>query len=156
MALAALHRRVFVCQRKTRRAVIEFSVGPSRDWMARRARRGARRETCCHVIRNISTDCCRTLPRRLVAPHTICRIERVIPADVARRTRSWRRRKVGSYECEASRAVVELAGGPRRDRMARRACCGTRRKASRHVIRNISADCCRALPRRLVTPHTIS
>ena len=37
VALAALHRGVLVRERETGRAVIEFSIGPRGDWMARRA-----------------------------------------------------------------------------------------------------------------------
>ncbi len=71
MALATLHRRVLVRQREARRTVIEFSVGPRRDRVTSRASARRRWETRCNVIRHVAAESCRTLPRRLMAAHTI-------------------------------------------------------------------------------------
>ncbi len=53
----ACDAKVFVGEREAGGAVIEFSVRPFRDGMARSALRGGGRETGSNVIGNISSDC---------------------------------------------------------------------------------------------------
>ena len=51
------------CEREAKSIVIELSVGPGRDGMARRTRGGCRWESSCDVIRNIAAKSRRALPR---------------------------------------------------------------------------------------------
>jgi len=121
MALAALNRRVFVGERETCRAVVEFSVSPSRDRMARRARRRGGREARRDVIRNIAAERGGLVPVRRVARHAVGRIQCVVAIDVASGASRRRRRHVSSNKSETGRTVIKLAVRPRGDGMARRA-----------------------------------
>lgn len=94
VALAALHRCVFIRQRETRGAVIELAISPGRDRMAGSAGGSCRRKAASDVIRNIAAKCSCALPGGLVAAQTIGRIERVIVVDMAGRARCRSRRHV--------------------------------------------------------------
>ncbi len=72
VALVALHRCVLVRERKAGGAVVEFAIGPGRDWVARRAGSSRGWKACSDVIRNVATNRGCALPSRRVAAHAIC------------------------------------------------------------------------------------
>ncbi len=110
------HVRTDECE--TGRTVIELSVGPRRDRMARCARSGGRWETRGDVVRNIAPNRRRALPRRLMAAHAIGGIERVIVVDMARSARSRCRRHVRARKREPRDAVIEGSRIPTFGRVA--------------------------------------
>ena len=143
MALAALHGGVFVCQREARRAVVELSIRPCRNRVAGRAGSRGAGKAGRDVVRHISAERRRALPRRLMTAHAIGRVQRVIVVDMARRARSRRRRHMCSHQRKSRQAVVKRSGIPAFRRVAIRTIhqrkCRTRGRVHRVI---------RLLPRR--------
>jgi len=123
MAHAASHSRVPVRERETRRAVVERSRRPGRNWMARGALRRRRREACRNMVRNVAADARRAIKRRRVAPVTVRGIQGVVVVDVAGRAGRRRGRHVRAHQSEACDAVIERRGIPAFGRVAVRAVC---------------------------------
>ncbi len=127
--LAAVgHEGVRVCQREPERGVIELAVGPLSDGVALGAGSGRRGEARLDVIRHIAAERRRGVPRRLVAAHTVRRVQCVIVADVAGSAGRGRRRSMRARQRETGGAVVERSGVPAFRGMASRT---IRRRKSR-------------------------
>ena len=127
--LAAVgHQGVRVCQWEPERGVIELAVGPLGDGVALGASRSRRGEARLDVIRHIAAERRRGVPRRLVAAHTVSRVQCVIVADVAGSAGRGRRRSMRARQRETGGAVVERSGAPAFGGMASRA---IRRRKSR-------------------------
>ena len=120
--LAAIgHQRVRVRQREPERGVIELAVGPLGDGVALGASSGRRGEARLDVIRHTAAERRRGVPRRLVAAHTVSRVQCVIVADVAGSAGRGRRRSMRARQRETGGAVVERSGVPAFRGMASRA-----------------------------------
>ena len=120
--LAAVgHQGVRVCQREPEGGVIELAVGPLGDGVALGASSGRRGEARLDVIRHTAAERRRGVPRRLVAAHTVGRVQRVIVADVAGSAGRGRRRSMRARQRETGGAVVERSGVPAFRAMASRA-----------------------------------
>ena len=127
--LAAVgHESMRIRQREPKCGVIELAVGPLGDGVALGASRSRRGEARLDVIRHIAAERRRGVPRRLVAAHTISRVQGVIVADVAGCAGRGRRRSMRTRQREASGAVVERSGVPAFGGMASRT---IRRRKSR-------------------------
>jgi len=127
--LAAVgHQGVRIRQREPKCGVIELAVGPLGDGVALRASRSRRGEARLDVIRHIAAERRRGVPRRLVAAHTISRVQCVIVTDVAGSAGRGRRRSMRAGQRETGGAVVERSGVPTFGGMASRA---IRRRKSR-------------------------
>lgn len=115
-----------------------------------------RRKSCCNMIWYIAAQSRRALPCRGVATVAIRRqIPRIVVIHVARRAGSFGWISVRACQRESCRAVVKLSGGPRRDRMARRAHCRRAGKACRNVVWNRPANRGCALPGGGMAAHAI-
>jgi len=127
-------------QGKSRCAVVESCGGPRRSGMAGRAVAYCKRGSGRRVWRGIGI-----LPVRQVATRSTAGgrrdIQSVVIVDVAQIASH-----VGVPVCQqkSGRAVIENAGGPGRNRVARRAGGGRGGKSGRHMVRNVSTDCCGA------------
>jgi len=64
---------VGVGQRETSRAVIELAICPRGDRVAGGTRGSSSREARGNMVWHVSAERLRTVPRRLVASHAICR-----------------------------------------------------------------------------------
>ena len=100
-----------VGQRETCAAVIEDPRCPCRDRVARGALGGRRGESRCNVIGHVPANCCGAQENRLVAAITICRIQRVVVADMAGGAGRRRGGRVCSGQNESGRAMVPRCRG---------------------------------------------
>ena len=107
------------------------------------------------MIRHVAAERGCALPGRLVTAHAVCRTQRVVAVDVARRARRRHGRHVRADESETRCAVIELPISPGRDRMAGRTSSGRRWESGCDVVWHIAAKRRRALPGRLMAAHTI-
>ena len=94
-------------QSESRGAVIEFSIGPLCDGMARGASRRSGRKTGRDVIRHISADCRGLVPVRRMTAHAVGRIQRVVIVDVAGSTWRRSRRHMRARQRESRHAVIK-------------------------------------------------
>jgi len=122
---------VAIRQRKSKCCVIEFSIRPLGDGVARSASRRVIREAGLDMVGNIAAKRRRLIPRRRMTAHAVCRLQRVVVINVARRARNGCRRHMTANQCEAGHAVVEgsripalcsvaIRAVPRRESRARR------------------------------------
>jgi hypothetical protein len=114
MTKSAGHAGVPICQRESGRIVVKDSRGPGGDRVASGAGGCRRRESSCHVVRNIAANRGGALKSSGMASVTICRTQRVVIADVARCACRGGRRCVRSGQSKAGRAVIECRRGPAR------------------------------------------
>jgi len=90
-------------------------------------------ESGSNVIRDTSTKRWRAVPGRLVAAHTVSRVQRVVVVDVARGAGRRRRRNVCSCQRKARHAVVERSGVPALSGVASDAICDRKRGTGSRV-----------------------
>ena len=124
---------VRVGQRKAKRIVVEFSVGPLGDGMASGTSGRGRREAGADVIGNGTAKRWRAIPGRQMAPNTISRIQGVVVADVASGARRGRRRHVCAGKRETSEAVIKRRSVPTLGGVAVGTICGREGGPSRGV-----------------------
>lgn len=133
--------------------VVESRIEPAGRVVAGRA---GRRKTRRNVIWHVSAKRCCALPGRSVATVAIGRqISGVIVVHVARRAGRLCRVGVRSCQGKSSCAVIEFAGGPCRNRMARRTHGSGVGKTGRNMIWNGATECRRAVPSRGMATHAI-
>ena len=155
VAQTAGHGRMFVGERKSRSAVIKFSVGPFGDGMAGRTSRRSIRESRSDVIRNIAADRCCAIPIRDMATVAISGLQGEVAADVTRSAGRRSGRHVRAHQGKSCGAVIKLAVGPGGDGVA--GCAGRRgaRKSGGNVIGNIAADGSGSVPVRQMAAHAV-
>lgn len=105
-------------QRKACGTVIENSRSPGGNCVAGGAGRCCRWEPSCDVVGNVAANGGGALEGGRMAAVTICRIERVVVADVARGAGRGGWRHVRSNQRESCRAVIERRSRPARSGVA--------------------------------------
>jgi len=120
---AVRNQRVRVRQRETECVVVEFSVRPFGDGVACGASRRRGWEIGFDVIWDAAAERRRAVPRGEVTAHAVRRVQRIIVAYMAGRTRRGGRRSVRARQGEACRGVIKRSAIPAFRGVAIRAVC---------------------------------
>ena len=149
----AIRTNCIVVRQSPVHRVIKCGVQPTGRVVASRA---GGWEARCNVIRHISTKRRCALPSSRVAAVAIGRqISGIVVIHVARRTGRLCWIRMCSGQGKSSGAVIELAGGPCRNRMARRTHGSGVGKTGRNMIWNRTAECSRAIPCCSMATHAV-